>query len=104
VLIHARPAVRLYPLGAGPRYLLVHARSRSFTLVRACPAVRLYARLRWFPPVCAFARSCSFALVLPFVCTHSVALVPACLCVRLCLFVLVWAPLSASNTQLVHTL
>ena len=32
VLICACPAICLYPLGAGPRYLLVHSRSHWFTL------------------------------------------------------------------------
>ena len=47
--------------------------------------------------------ACAHPSFLPFICAHSVVLVFTCLCVHSYSFVLVWAHLSASNTQLVHT-
>ena len=55
------------------------------------------------PFLCSFASTSMFVLLFirSFGFVHA-CLVPACWCVCSCLFALVWAPLSASNTQYTH--
>jgi hypothetical protein len=95
LLVHAHSAVCLYPLSGS--CLFVH----SFVLVCACSC----SHLRSFVLIHVCLSACLRSSCHLFVPTQLYwSLAPVCVFVRACscLFTLVWAPLSVSNTQLVH--